>query len=197
MTAREYLEQAITLDEEIDSKLMIKSQLWALATKVTSSLSKGAAAHSQNDHQLEEIIAKMVDMEREINSDVDRLVDLKREMMEAIREVPDPDCRVFLEKKYLSKMTNKEIAYSKKLSEVWANKTHHKALELIEPILREKKMILMGKYQPVSQVIGEYLLDKRILCDMIHSTKMDMGMASTGNRGGFLMENLRRRVVDE
>ena len=46
-----------------------------------------------------------------------------------------------LEKKYLSKMTNKEIAYSKKLSEVWANKTHHKALELIEPILWEKKLI--------------------------------------------------------
>ena len=189
MTAREYMEQAMTLDEEIDSKSMVLDQLWALATKMTSSLKKGSEIHSRNDHQREEIIVKMVDLEREINGDIDRLVDLKREMMEAIREVPDPDCRVFLEKKYLSKMTNKEIAYSKKLSEVWANKTHHKALELIEPILREKKMILMGKYQPVSQVIGEYLLDKRILCDMIHSTKMDDGPGPHGIHpaGGFLV----------
>ena len=37
MTAREYMEQAITLDDEIDSKIMMREQLWALATKMTSS----------------------------------------------------------------------------------------------------------------------------------------------------------------
>ena len=141
MTAREYLEQAITLDEEIDSKLMIKSQLWALATKVTSSLSKGAAAHSQNDHQLEEIIAKMVDMEREINGDVDRLVDLKREMMEAIRMVPDAECRVFLEKRFLGKMRAKDIANERHYNENWAMTEQRKALGMIEPILRKKGII--------------------------------------------------------
>ena len=141
MTAREYMEQAMTLDEEIDSKSRVLDQLWALATKMTSSLKKGSEIHSRNDHQREEIIVKMVDLEREINGDIDRLVDLKREMMEAIRMVPDAECRVFLEKKYLVKKTNKEIAYGKNYSEVWANAMHRKALEAIEPILREKRLI--------------------------------------------------------
>ena len=68
MTAKEYLEQAITLDEEIDSKILIKEQLWALATKMTASLGKGPVAHSRDDHQREETIAKMGDMKNEINA---------------------------------------------------------------------------------------------------------------------------------
>ena len=141
MTAREYMEQAMTLDEEIDSKIMMREQLWALATKMTSSLKKGSEIHSRNDHQREEIIAKMVDLEREINDDVDRLVDLKREMMEAIRMVPDAECRVFLEKRYLAKMKISDIAKGKFYGPNWGMTEHRKALGMIEPILKEKKLI--------------------------------------------------------
>ena len=141
MTAREYMEQAITLDDEIDSKIMMREQLWALATKMTSSLKKGSEIHSRNDHQREEIIAKMVDLEREINDDVDRLVDLKREMMEAIRMVPDAECRVFLEKRFLGKMRAKDIANERHYNENWAMTEQRKALGMIEPILRKKGII--------------------------------------------------------
>ena len=46
-------------------------------------------------------ICKIVDLEREINEDIDRLVDLKAEARRVINAVSDPDQQLMLELRYL------------------------------------------------------------------------------------------------
>ncbi len=58
-----------------------------LATKATGTLSDMPRADSPNVCRMEDIILKIVDSENEINAEIDRLVDLKREMRVVIGAV--------------------------------------------------------------------------------------------------------------
>ena len=51
---------------------------------------------------MEDIIAKIVDLENEINDDIDKLVDLKAEITTVIKEVDDPELQSLLEQRYLN-----------------------------------------------------------------------------------------------
>ena len=57
------------------------------------------------------------------------------------RMVPDAECRVFLEKRFLGKMRAKDIANERHYNENWAMTEQRKALGMIEPILRKKGII--------------------------------------------------------
>ena len=150
MTAREYLEQAITLDREIDSKIMMLERMRAMATKTTSVLS-GMPGHESGTKGLEETIAKIVDMEREINGDIDRLVELKREIMGVISQVPDAMCRIVLEKRYLNNQRNSDIATEMNYGYDWIYALHKKGLKMVEEILdnsepqKEKSWLISEK----------------------------------------------------
>lgn len=110
MTAKDYLGQARFLDTRIDSKIQQVSRLRDLATKCTSTLSDMPKSPSPNQSNMENIICKIVDLENEINSDIDRLVDLKREIVGVIKEVENTDFQTLLEKRYLSYLTWEQIA---------------------------------------------------------------------------------------
>ena len=104
MNAREYLSQAYRLDLEINNKLEIMDSMHSLATKATSSFSLVPPSGTRNVHRLEDTLAKIVDMDIEINKKIDRLVDLKKEIVEVIGEVDN------LEMRYLRFLTWEEIA---------------------------------------------------------------------------------------
>ena len=121
MTAKEYLEQAYTLDHRINSRLEQLSSLKALATRTTGILRQDAVKTTPDAHSREEIIAKVIDMEREIDREIDRLVDLKQEIRQVIGAVEDPILQTLLELRYLSFRTWTEImqtmGYSK--TSIW------------------------------------------------------------------------------
>lgn len=56
-------------------------------TNCTATLSDMPKPDSPNKQRMEETICKIVDLEREINADIDRLVDLKAEARKAINAV--------------------------------------------------------------------------------------------------------------
>ena len=87
MTAKEYLSQAHRIDQRINSKLEQVKSLRALAEKATSTLSDTKVSGTNNVTRMQDIITKMVDLEAEINADIDTLVDLKREISTAIKQV--------------------------------------------------------------------------------------------------------------
>lgn len=60
--------------------------------------------------RVEEYLVKIIDMEREIDEQIDRLVYLKADIMHTIQLVDDDDCQMFLEKMYLLFETWKKIA---------------------------------------------------------------------------------------
>ena len=110
MNAKEYLSQARWLDMRINSKLAQVDSLHSLATKATSTLSDVPPSGTRNVHRMEDIICKIVTLEDEINTDIDRLVDLKRAITACIMTVQDMEYQSLLEKRYLCLMTWEQIA---------------------------------------------------------------------------------------
>ncbi|NCD04370.1 MAG: hypothetical protein EOM00_15580, partial [Clostridia bacterium] len=78
MTVKEYLGQTWRINHLIDAKLEQVQVLRELATKATSTLSPTPQSNTRNVQPMEDIITKMLDLENEINSEIDRLVDLKK-----------------------------------------------------------------------------------------------------------------------
>ena len=109
MTAKEYLNQAFHLDQRINSKLDMLAMLKEMATKTTSIMQDDVVSHTRNVHSMEDAIAKMVDMQTEINADIDQLVDKKQEIIHAIYAVENPEFQTLLELRYICVTSHKMV----------------------------------------------------------------------------------------
>ncbi len=110
MTKKEYLSQAYRLDQRINSKLEQISSLNQLATKCTSTLTGMPRNSNHGTSTIAEAMSKIVDLQAEINDDIDHLVDLKRDMVRAIKAVGNTECQTLLELRYLCYKTWEQIA---------------------------------------------------------------------------------------
>ena len=73
MSTKDYLSQAYRIDQRINSKLAQVMSLRDLLGKATGTLSGAPKAATPNPHTMEDTIAKMVDLENEINEDIDAI----------------------------------------------------------------------------------------------------------------------------
>lgn len=110
MTAKEYLSQAYRLDQRINSKLEQVASLNELATKCTSTLTGMPRNPNHGTSTMADAVAKIVDLQAEINCDIDHLVDLKRDMVRAIKAVDNTEYQTLLELRYLCFKTWEQIA---------------------------------------------------------------------------------------
>ena len=131
MNAKEYLSQAMYIDQRINSKLEQVTRLRENVTNCTATLSDMPRPDSPNKQRMEETICKIVDLEREINADIDRLVDLKAETRKAINAVSDPVQQLILELRYLCYKPWLEIAETIGYSEATVYRLHGEALKNI------------------------------------------------------------------
>ena len=138
MTAKEYLNQSYWLDKSINNKLATIMSLREIATKTTGVIKEDAVTRTRNVHGMQDVISKLVDLENEINGDIDRLVDLKREIVEIINEIREPSCKVVLEYRYLCYDTWDEIADKMHMHVRSVFRLHGKALKAVDAILQRK-----------------------------------------------------------
>ena len=131
MTAKEYLSQAFHIDQRISSKLSRVMRLREAATNCTATLTDMPRPDSPSRQQMADTICKIVDLEREINEDIDRLVDLKAEARRAINAVSDPDQQLILELRYLCYKPWNEIMTELGYSEPTVYRLHGEALKKI------------------------------------------------------------------
>lgn len=131
MTAKEYLGQAYRLDQRINSKLEQVLSLRDLTTKATATMSDMPGGGSRNVYKMQDIIAKIIDLENEINADIDQLVDLKREMVATIKSVTDPECQTLLELRFLCFKTWEQIAVEMSYSIQHIYRLRDKALKMV------------------------------------------------------------------
>jgi len=139
MTAKEYLNQAFTLDNRINGKLEQVSALHALATKATQTLYDIPPSGTRNVQRMEDIICKIVGLEASINDDIDLLVDLKQEIMTMVKAIDNTVYRTLLEQRYLGCKTWKQIAVDLGYELRWMHRLHTKALEEAEKLLFQKR----------------------------------------------------------
>lgn len=131
MNAKEYLSQAMHIDQRIGSKLEQVMRLRENAMSCTAMLSDMPRSNASNRQRMEETICKIVDLEREINEDIDHLVDLKAEARRAINAVSDPDQQLILELRYLCYKPWNEIMTELGYSEPTIYRLHGEALKKI------------------------------------------------------------------
>jgi hypothetical protein len=134
LTAKEYLSQAYRIDQRINSKLEQVQSLRDLATKATATLSDMPRSASPNIHRMEDVIAKMVDLETEINADLTMLIDLKHEIVTVVKCVEAPDLQTILELRYLCFQTWEEISVALHLDIRWVHRLHNRALNEVDAI---------------------------------------------------------------
>ena len=86
---------------------------------------------------MESTIVKVIELENEINADIDRLVDLKRDIMEMINKVGNLNYQILLEMRYLGGKSWENIALDLNYNNRSVFKVHGKALKKIEEIMEE------------------------------------------------------------
>jgi len=110
MNAKGYISQAYRLDQRINSKLEQVASLNELATKCTSTLTGMPRNPNRSTSTMADAVGKIIDLQAEINRDIDRLVDLKREMVTVIKAVGNTEHQTLLELRYLCFRTWEQIA---------------------------------------------------------------------------------------
>lgn len=101
MTAKEFLSQAYRLDQRINSKIEQVSSLNDLATKCTATITGMPHNPNKGNDSMATAVAKIIDLQDEINKDIDALVDLKAEIIRTIKKLPNPEHQIILEQRYL------------------------------------------------------------------------------------------------
>jgi DNA-directed RNA polymerase specialized sigma subunit len=132
MTAKEYLSQAYRLDQRINSKLEQLASLNALASKCTTVITDMPRNPNQSVSIMADAVAKIVSLQSEIKRDIDRLVDLKRDMVRCIKAVENTECQTLLELRYLCFKTWEQIAVDMGYRERNVYIIHNEALEKIK-----------------------------------------------------------------
>lgn len=133
INAKEYLSQALWLDQRIDSKLQQLDSLRSLAIKVTTNFTQERVSGGNDvTSSVEKAIVKIVDLENEINEDIDELVDLKKDILQTINLLSDINYRLILEMRYISGKSWEEISEELNYSIRGIYKIHGKALKKIE-----------------------------------------------------------------
>ena len=136
MTAKEYLRQLKTLDNMINAKLLEKERMRALATKGTSNLEE--RVQDSGSGGIENTIIKITELERQINADIDKLVDLKTEASQLIDSIEDSNYKTVLSMYYVSNVTFEQMAEYMNYSVAGIFKIHGYALREFNEIFQKK-----------------------------------------------------------
>lgn len=132
MTIKEYLSQAYRIDQRINSKIEQLKDWHDLATKATTTLSNTGFFKFKNNQRMENTIIKIIDLEQEINADIDKLIEIKKNIITMIKTVKNPEYQTILELRYLGFKHWNQIAAFMGYGIDNVYKMHQKALKSID-----------------------------------------------------------------
>lgn len=133
--AKVYLGQIELYDAHINNRLSDLAELQSLVTKITATISPVCVSGSGNKDRLGDAIAKIIDMQDEINRKIDKYVDLKREISALLEQIQDADQVKVLHMRYFEYKPWEQIACEMNYSYRNVCYVHGKALQAVEAIL--------------------------------------------------------------
>ena len=137
--AKEYLKRIRYYDAMIDSKLEELVMLKAKATRITPVMHDTGGIGSGSQDRLGNAVAKIVDLEKEIDNDVDSLVDLKREASSMLRKIDKTAYYNVLHKRYVQYETFEKIAIDMGYTYRNVLYLHGRALQEFQKIMDKQK----------------------------------------------------------
>lgn len=138
MEAKEYLRQVEKLDLRIKNKLIEQQQWKDIALGITANMDGERVQSSGAKSKMADAVGRCVDMETEINSLIDILVDTKKDVIQTIEKLDSATEYNVLHMRYIQYHDLQEIAdhYGKEYG--WATTTHGRALKSVQAILDKK-----------------------------------------------------------
>lgn len=135
--AKVYLEQVKMCDTHINNKLEELAHLKDMVLKVTATWKQDSTSGGTgNQDKLGNAVAKIVDLENEINKAVDEYVDKRSQIAATIDRLEDPDHVAVLYKRYFRYETWEEIACEMHCTYRNVCYIHGKALQAVEELLK-------------------------------------------------------------
>lgn len=139
MESTKYLREIKKLDKIISSELDEVDSLYAMITRITPVLKDDVVTGSGNTDKIGNAISKIVDLREEINRDIDKLVDKKREASALLKKLDNPLHYEVLHKRYVLFESFEQI--SLEMGYTYRNicYIHGRALQAFDRILKERK----------------------------------------------------------
>lgn len=138
MRAKEYLQQIEKLDLMIKNKLIEQKQLFDMATDTTVSLHGERVQSSGSKQRMEDTIVSMIALEEEINERIDKLVDMKRDVISVIEQLNAVEYDL-LHKVYVQYIPLYDMPDKCGKSYSWVTTIHGRALKNVQRILDERE----------------------------------------------------------
>ncbi len=131
MKAKEYLSQAWYLDKRVRTKERQLDWLRSHAVYVSPKLSEVPKAPSIRRSPVEDAVVRISELELEISSGIAQLMQLRKDIAEAIRGIDSMECGTLLEMRYLTFLSWDQIAAQLDYSVDYIYHLHRKALALV------------------------------------------------------------------
>lgn len=135
MNAKQYLRRVKRLNDLIKAKFKQIRVLRDISVQITTDLSKDKIQTPNSNDKISQLVAKIVDLEKELTSDINRLINLQREVTNKINSLDDPEYRLILTMRYLNFETWEQIAVDLGCSYQWAHVLHGRALREFEKVM--------------------------------------------------------------
>lgn len=139
MKAKNYLQKLQSLDLHINAKIEQKEHYMDLACRATSRLSAVNYGGTSHRSKVEDNVCKMIDIEREIDREIDRLVNLRRKVLQILENLEDERFRQILEYRYLNYWSWEKMAGELNYDLSWLHRLHKKALDAFEEELKKEE----------------------------------------------------------
>lgn len=135
MKAKDYLKEISRYDSMIQRKLSEVQQLRYLAVSVSAPIGNDVVSTSKGSDRIGNIIAKIVDLENEINAEIDRFVDMKRERIALIEQIPNKLQYIIIYDHYIQYKSLVEIAEAENYTYQYIIETHGEALKTMQTLI--------------------------------------------------------------
>lgn len=136
-TAKNELQKIRLYDTQIDRKLDELERLKAMTTKVTTTITGDVSGGAHSQDKLGDAIAKIVDLETEINTTIDAFVDMKRRFLTYIDQIEDANQVNVLYRRYFEYQSLEQIAVDMGYTYRNVCYIHGKALQAVNERLGE------------------------------------------------------------
>lgn len=137
MRAKDFLGQIEKLDLMVENKLIEVDKWRSIAKGITSPSIGDKVQTSPNQSRMADAVAKIVELEAEVNNCIDRLIDTTKDVIAVIEQLNPIEYDV-LHKRYIQNQPFKEISVSRGKSDSWATTIHGRALKNVQRILDER-----------------------------------------------------------
>jgi len=138
MNAREYLDSVFMLNVKINSLQRELDMLNDLLGKLNKELTPDQVQTSGSKDSLGDTVAKIIDLQREINILIDRYIDEFKNVKRIIELVENPKEYDLLHKHYIQGMSWTDISNEWDNSNTWVHEIKNNAFATVQKILDEK-----------------------------------------------------------